>query len=67
MMLHEYIWQVMTMIKNYGKNEIILTSNRGNTIKLIFADEDNPKAVNTVLENLLTTYEKRIYIEKELR
>ena len=55
------------MIKNYGKNEIILTSNRGNTIKLIFADEDNPKAVNTVLDNLLTTYEKRIYIEKEWR
>ena len=53
------------MIKNYGKNEIILTSNSGNTIKLIFAKEDNPKAVNSVLDNLLTTYEKRVYIEKE--
>ena len=56
------------MIKNFRheNKEIIRITQRG-VIKLIFAKEDNTKAVNTVLDNLLTTYEKRIYIEKELR
>ena len=56
------------MIKNINqsKKEIIRITRYGQ-IKLIFPDKDNPKAVNTVLDNLLTTYEKRIYIEKELR
>ena len=56
------------MIKNfsYENKEIIRITQHG-VIKLIFAKEDNTKAVNTILENLLTTYEKKIYIEKELR
>ena len=66
MMLHEFIWQVMTMIKNFShENKEIIRITQHGVIKLIFPDKDNPKAVNTVLDNLLTTYEKRIYIEKE--
>ena len=66
MMLHESIWQVMTMTKNInqGKKEIIRITRYG-PIKLIFPEEDNPKAVNTTLDNLLTTYEKRIYTDKQ--
>ena len=62
MMLHESIWQVMTMIKNINQNkkEIIRISPYG-PIKLIFPDNDNPKAVNTILDNLLTSYEKKMY------
>ena len=54
------------MIKNINQNkkEIIRITRYG-PIKLIFPDSDNPKAVNTILDNLLTTYEKRIYTDKQ--
>jgi len=54
------------MIKNItqGKKEIIMISRYG-PVKLIFPDNDNPKAINTTLDNLLTTYEKRIYTDKQ--
>ena len=54
------------MIKNINQNkkEIIRITRYG-PIKLIFPDKDNPKAVNTTLDNLLTTYEKRIYTDKQ--
>jgi len=54
------------MIKNInqGKKEIIRITRYG-AIKLIFPDNDNPKAVNTILDNLLTTHEKRIYTDKQ--
>ena len=56
------------MIKNFShENKEIIRITQHGVIKLIFAKEDNTKAVNIVLDNLLTTYEKRIYIEKELR
>ena len=54
------------MIKNInqGKKEVIRITPYG-PIKLIFPDKDNPKAVNTILDNLLTSYEKRIYTDKQ--
>ena len=50
------------MIKNInqGKKEIIRITRYG-PIKLIFPDKDNPKAVNEILDNLLTSYEKKMY------
>ena len=54
----------MTKNINQGKKEIIRITRYG-PIKLIFPKEDNPKAVNTTLDNLLTTYEKRIYTDKQ--
>lgn len=42
------------------KKEIMVTTENGSIIKLIFSENDNINAVNTVLDNLMLSYEKRI-------
>lgn len=42
------------------KKEMIVTAQNGSIIKLIFSESDNKNAVNTVLDNLMSSYEKRI-------
>lgn len=41
-------------------NELIITSQSGNVIKCGFENDENKKAVDTVLNNLMTSYEERI-------
>ena len=42
------------------RNEVIITAKYGNKIKIIFAENDNKDVVDVVLDNLMTSYEKRI-------
>lgn len=42
------------------KNEMMITAKNGSVIKLIFSEDDNKNAVNNALDNLMSSYEKRI-------
>ena len=49
-----------SMKKEEYKNEVIINTKYGNKIKIIFAENDNKDVVDVVLDNLMTSYEKRI-------
>lgn len=50
----------MDLILKQSNNSIIIETEYGNTIKIVFSENDNIEIVDTALNNLMTTYEKRI-------
>lgn len=48
------------VIKRIAENVVVMTTDKGNTIKLVFRKEDNPDIENIVTDNLLMSYERRI-------
>lgn len=48
------------VIKRIAENVVVMTTDKGNTIKLVFRKEDNPDIENIVTDNLLISYERRI-------
>ena len=53
------IYMESTNTKEYN-NEIVINTKYGNTIKIIFSENDNKDVENVVLDNLMTSYERRI-------
>jgi mevalonate pyrophosphate decarboxylase len=47
-------------MKRTEKNVVIMTTDKGNTVKIVFRKEDNPDIEDIVTDNLLTSYELRI-------
>ena len=48
------------VIKRIAENVVVMTTDKGNTIKIVFRKEDNPDIENIVTDNLLMSYEMRI-------
>lgn len=48
------------VIKRIAENVVVMTTDKGNTIKIVFRKEDNPDIENIVTDNLLMSYERRI-------
>ena len=48
------------VIKRIAENVAVMTTDKGNTIKIVFRKEDNPDIENIVTDNLLMSYERRI-------
>ena len=47
-------------MERIADNVVVMTTDSGNTIKIVFAKEDNPDIENIVTDNLMMSYEKRI-------
>ena len=48
-----------TEMKN-NKNELVINTKYGNTVKIIFAENDDKEVVDTILDNLMISYKNRI-------
>lgn len=47
-------------MERIAENVVVMTTDKGNTIKIVFRKEDNPDIENIVTDNLLMSYEQRI-------
>ncbi len=47
-------------MQRIAENVVIMKTDNGCSVKIIFRKEDNPDIENIVTENLLTSYERRI-------
>lgn len=47
-------------MKRTEENVVVIKTDKGNTITLVFQKEDNPDIEDIITDNLLTSYEKRI-------
>lgn len=47
-------------MKYDNEKGITIITKMGNVVKVIFSEEDNKEAENTVLDNLMTSYEIRL-------
>ena len=48
-----------TELKN-NENELLINTKYGNTVKIIFAENDDKEVVDTILDNLMISYKNRI-------
>lgn len=47
-------------IKRTAENVVLMETDKGNKITIVFRKEDNPDIENIVTNNLLTSYEQRM-------
>lgn len=47
-------------MQHVDKNIVVMETEKGNQVKIVFKDEDNAEIEDIVLNNLLMSYAKRI-------